>query len=169
MESNPNQGATMGPRWAGLARFSSVFLRLENSHHCFVKWSSSHNVCTGHDDGFGSEGASEFLGFFGCRRSVAPGSKCKFPVQSRRIISTTQVDQQPNFYSICDLTLFQAPFSPTTNFPTTRQNAGSSPNCKDNIQWFLSSAAEVFAQRTAGSMKDWSNSTANSKLAIAGW
>src|ERR1700724_3298288 len=31
------------------------------------------------------------------------------------------------------------------SFPTTPRNGGSSPNCKDNIPWFWSSAAEVSA------------------------
>src|SRR5271167_3114699 len=43
---------------------------------------------------------------------------------------------------ICDLTLFQAPSSRTTSFPTIPQSAGSSPNFKVNIQWSSSSAAE---------------------------
>jgi hypothetical protein len=34
---------------------------------------------------------------------------------------------------ICDLTSFQALSFPTMNYPTTPQNAGSSPSCKDNI------------------------------------
>ena len=56
---------------------------------------------------------------------------------------------------LCDLTLSQGRSSPTTSFPTTLRNAGSSPNCKDNIQWFSSSAVEVFAPRTAGRRKGW--------------
>jgi hypothetical protein len=36
---------------------------------------------------------------------------------------------------------------PTTSFPTTPRNAGSSLNCKDNIQWSSSSAAEVSVPR----------------------
>ena len=55
---------------------------------------------------------------------------------------------------ICDPTLFQEPSSPTMSFPTTPRNAGSSPNCKGNIPWFSSSAAEVSAPRTAGRPKD---------------
>jgi hypothetical protein len=39
------------------------------------------------------------------------------------------------------------------SFPTTPQNAGSFPNCKNNIQWFWSLAAEVSAPRTAGRLK----------------
>ena len=41
------------------------------------------------------------------------------------------------------------------SFPTTPRNAESSPNCKDNIRWFSSSAAEVSAPRTAGRRKGW--------------
>src|SRR5271170_4887866 len=59
----------------------------------------------------------------------------------------------------CDLTSFQELSSPTTSFPTTARNAGSSPSCKDNIRWFLSSAAEVSAPKTGGKLKGWLNST----------
>ena len=69
---------------------------------------------------------------------------------------------------ICDLTLFQGLSSPTMSFPTTPRNAGSSPNCKDNIQWFSSSAAEVSAPRTAGRLKGLLNSIVSSRLPIAG-
>ena len=41
------------------------------------------------------------------------------------------------------------------SFPTTPRNAGSSPNFKDNIPWFSSSAAEVSAPRIAGRLKGW--------------
>src|SRR6266404_4807376 len=54
---------------------------------------------------------------------------------------------------ICDLTLLQGLSSPTMSSPTTPRNAGGSPNCKDNIQWFSFSAAEVTAPRTAGRLK----------------
>ena len=47
----------------------------------------------------------------------------------------------------CDLRLFPGPSSQTMSFPTTSRNAGSSPNCNDNIPWFSSSAAEVSAPR----------------------
>src|SRR4029077_658827 len=69
---------------------------------------------------------------------------------------------------LCDLTLFQELSSPTMSFPTTPQNAGSSPNCKDNIQWFSSSAAVVSAPRTAGRRKGLLNSIVSSKLPIVG-
>jgi hypothetical protein len=55
------------------------------------------------------------------------------------------------------------------SFPTTPRNAGSSPNCKDNIQWFSSSAAEVSAPRTAGRLKGLLNSIVSSRLPIAGF
>ena len=54
------------------------------------------------------------------------------------------------------------------SFPTTPRNAGSSPNCKDNIQWFWSSAAEVSAPRTAGRLKGWLNSIVSLRSPIAG-
>ena len=41
--------------------------------------------------------------------------------------------------------MFQGLSFPTTSFPTTPRNAGSSPNCKDNTQCFSSSAAGVSA------------------------
>jgi hypothetical protein len=50
----------------------------------------------------------------------------------------------------CDLTLLRELSSPTMSFPTTPRKAGSSPNCKDNIPRFSSSAAEVTVSRTAG-------------------
>ena len=59
---------------------------------------------------------------------------------------------------ICDLTLFPGQSSPTMSFPITPRNVESSPNCKDNTQWFSSSAAEVSAPRTAGTLKGWFNS-----------
>src|SRR5208337_1849021 len=59
---------------------------------------------------------------------------------------------------ICDLTLFPGQSSPTMSFPITPRNVGSSPNCKDNTQWFSSSAAEVSAPRTAGTLKGLFNS-----------
>src|ERR1700691_3101686 len=68
----------------------------------------------------------------------------------------------------CDLTLFQELHSPITSFPTTPRNAGSSPNCKDNIPWFSSSAAEVTAPRTVGRRKGLFNSTASLRLPTAG-
>ena len=37
------------------------------------------------------------------------------------------------------------PFSPTTNFPITRRNAGSSRSCKASILWCSSSAAALSA------------------------
>src|SRR5271166_7190829 len=52
---------------------------------------------------------------------------------------------------ICDLILFPGQSSPTMSFPVTPRSVGSSPNCKDNTQWFSSSAAEVFAQGPSGS------------------
>ena len=52
-------------------------------------------------------------------------------------------------------------------FPTTPRNAGSSPNCNDNIQWFSSSAAEVSAPRIAGRLKGLLNSIVSSRLPIA--
>src|SRR5271165_1096511 len=59
---------------------------------------------------------------------------------------------------ICDLTLFPGQSSPTMSFPITPRNIGNSPNCKDNTQWFSSSAAEVSAPRTAGTLKGLFNS-----------
>src|SRR3984893_2511840 len=68
----------------------------------------------------------------------------------------------------CDLTLFQGPFSPTTNFPITRRNAGSSPTCKASIPWCSSSAAALSAPRTADRLKGFLNSIVRWRLAIAG-
>src|SRR5580700_8693358 len=70
---------------------------------------------------------------------------------------------------ICDLTSFQELSSPITSFPTKPRNAGSSPNCKDNIPWFSSSAEEASAQKTAGRPKDWLNFTENLRFPIADW
>ncbi len=47
------------------------------------------------------------------------------------------------------------------------QNAGSFQNCRDNILWFWSSAAEATAPRTVGRPKDSSNCIASSRSAIA--
>jgi hypothetical protein len=44
------------------------------------------------------------------------------------------------------------------SFPITPRNVGSSPNCKDDTQWFSSSAAEVSALRIAGTLKGLFNS-----------
>jgi peroxiredoxin len=46
----------------------------------------------------------------------------------------------------CDLTWFRGLSSPTMSFRTTPRNIGSCPNCRDNIQWFSSSAAEGSAK-----------------------
>jgi hypothetical protein len=54
------------------------------------------------------------------------------------------------------------------SFPITPGSTGNYPNYKDNIRWFSSSAAEVFAQKIAGNMKDWFSSIVRSRLAIAG-
>jgi hypothetical protein len=54
------------------------------------------------------------------------------------------------------------------SFPTTPRNAASSPNCKDNIQWFSSSAGEVFAPRTAGRLKGLFSCIVSSRLLTAG-
>ncbi len=54
------------------------------------------------------------------------------------------------------------------SYPTTPRNAGSSLNCKDNIQWFSSSAAGASALRTAGKRKALFDSTVRLKLPIAG-
>src|ERR1700730_1003829 len=69
---------------------------------------------------------------------------------------------------ICDLTSFPGLSSPTMSFPTTPLSGGSSPNCKDKTRWFLSSAAEVSAPKTAGRLKGLLNSIVSSRLAIAG-
>jgi hypothetical protein len=63
--------------------------------------------------------------------------------------------------------LFPERFFPTTSFPLTPGSTGNSPNYKDNIQWFSSSAAEVFAPKIAGNMKGWFNSIVRSRWAIA--
>ncbi len=62
------------------------------------------------------------------------------------------------------LTLLLGLTSPTMSFPTILRNAGSSPNCKDNMQWFSSSAAEVSAPRIAGRLKGLLNSIVSSRL-----
>jgi hypothetical protein len=64
---------------------------------------------------------------------------------------------------ICEKTLFRGRSSPTTSYQTMPQNAGSFQNCKDNILWFWSSAAEATAQRTAGKPKGSSNCIASSR------
>ena len=69
---------------------------------------------------------------------------------------------------ICDLTLFQGLSCPAMSFPITPLNAGSFLNCKGNIQWFSSSAAEASAPRTAGSMKGLFNFITSLRSAIAG-
>src|SRR5215467_3666204 len=63
---------------------SSPCSGLENSHHCFAKRSSSDRLCTGDDGGFGSQGTSQFLGFFGRGGSAALGRVCRFPAEPRR-------------------------------------------------------------------------------------
>ena len=65
--------ATIIRRWRlspRLLKLSSGFpcSRLENSHHCPVKRSSSDRLCTDDDNGFGSESAPRFVGLFSCRR-----------------------------------------------------------------------------------------------------
>jgi hypothetical protein len=47
------------------------------------------------------------------------------------------------------------------SFPITPRNVESSPNYKDNIQWFSSSAAEASAPRIAGTLKGFFNSIAS--------
>jgi hypothetical protein len=64
--------------------------------------------------------------------------------------------------------LFPERFFPTTSFPITPGSTGNSQNYKDNIRWFSFSAAEVFAPKIAGNMKDLFNSIVRSRLAIAG-
>jgi hypothetical protein len=64
--------------------------RLEDSYHCIAQWSSSHRLCAGDDNGFGSEVASQCFGVFRCRRSVAPGRVSRLPVEPGRIASTEQ-------------------------------------------------------------------------------
>src|SRR5262245_46588671 len=59
--------------------------RLEHSHHGFAEWSSSDQLCTNDEDGFGSKSAPRFVGLFGWRGSAAPSNVCKFPVQPGRI------------------------------------------------------------------------------------
>jgi hypothetical protein len=59
---------------ATAAETTSPCSRLENSHRCFAKRTSSDHFCTDNDLGFGCESASETLGFFGRRGSTAPGS-----------------------------------------------------------------------------------------------
>src|ERR1700729_3903427 len=68
----------------------------------------------------------------------------------------------------CDPTLFQGPSSPTMSFPTTQPSTGSRRNYKDNIQWFLSLAAEVSAPRTADRLKVLSNSIVSLRSPIVG-
>src|SRR5262249_41283982 len=70
---------------------------------------------------------------------------------------------------LCDPTLLLDLYPPTTNFLTTPRNAGSCPNCKDKIQWFSSSAAEVTVPRIVGSMKGLFNSIMRSRLATVAW
>jgi hypothetical protein len=54
---------------------------------------------------------------------------------------------------LCDLTWFLERSFPTMSFLITPRNGGSSPNCRDNIPWFSSSAAEGIAPKTDGSTK----------------
>src|SRR4029077_19676477 len=69
---------------------------------------------------------------------------------------------------LCDLTSLPERLFPTTSFPITPGSTGNSPNYKDNIRWFSSSAAEVFAPKIADNMKGWFSSILSSRLPIAG-
>src|SRR5262245_26985654 len=120
------------------------------------------------------DGEDERLRFHGirtqvkqCLPSTANNRAVGTPLTNKARIELNNTHQLlENF--ICELTLFQELSSPTTTFPTTLRNAGSSPNCKDNTQWFWSSAVEVIAPRTAGKPKGLFNSIEKSRLAIAG-
>jgi peroxiredoxin len=57
------------------------------------------------------------------------------PLQSSRRDLATRIQLVEDF--VCDLTLFRALSFLTMSFPTTPRNAGSFPNCKDNIQVVL--------------------------------
>src|SRR2546429_346593 len=66
-----------------------------------------------------------------------------------------------------ELTLLQGLFSPITNFPTTRRNAGSSQSCKASILWCSSLAAAASAPRTADKLKGFLSFIVRWRLAIA--
>ena len=69
--------------------FEPLFARLgwKTRIAAFAKRTSSDHVCTDDDLGFGCEGASQSLAFFGRRESTAPGGAWKVPVEPRRIAS----------------------------------------------------------------------------------
>jgi hypothetical protein len=65
--------------------------RLENSHHCIAKRSSSDHLCSDDDDGFGSQGPLNFSVFSAAGGALLLGVSANFPFSLDELLRRNKV------------------------------------------------------------------------------